>query len=159
MSKNIKVKLLSPFAKLPNRQTVGSAGYDIYSAESVKIKPGEQKIISTGIVIQLPDCPIENHIYAFEIISRSGLCAKYYIDKKAGLIDSDYTGEIKVILHNYVNKDTSKVQPHLLEDYVVNIGDRIAQGIVIMVATYPIIEVTDISETVRGSGGFGSTGI
>jgi dUTP pyrophosphatase len=145
----LKVKRLNEYAKLPKRQTDGSAGYDIYSAEECLIGPGEQKIISTGISIELPICEIPNHIYSFQIISRSGLSAKYKIEKGAGLIDADYNGEIKVILYNYSKDDNV---------YKINIGDRIAQGIIVAVAIPQVMEVNEIKITDRGIGGFGSTG-
>jgi len=143
----LKIKLLNSNAILPKRQTNGSAGYDIYSAESCTIEPRNQKIISTGISIELPHCPFPNHIYSFHIISRSGLSAKYKIEKGAGLIDADYNGEIKIILYNYND-----------EKYEIKIGDRIAQGVIIPVAIPEVIEVDELKNTERGIGGFGSTG-
>jgi dUTP pyrophosphatase len=144
----LRVKLLNENGKLPKRQTIGSAGYDIYSAEKITLMANSKAIISTGISIQLPECPIPNHIYCFQIISRSGLSAKNSIEKGAGLIDADYGGELKIILYNYSNTS-----------YDINIGDRIAQGIITMVAIPEIEEVNNIKITERGINGFGSTGL
>ena len=124
----LKVKLLNKNAKLPQRATDGSAGFDIYSAEEHKLNPGEKAIISTGISIELPPCPFPDHIYCFKIVSRSGLSAKHSVEKGAGLIDADYRGEIKVILYNLKSTEPKQEGLH------IHIGDRIAQGIIIPVA-------------------------
>jgi dUTP pyrophosphatase len=165
----LKVKLLNENAQAPKRQTAGAAGYDIYSAEEYTIGPGEKVIVSTGIAIELPKCPIPGHIYCLQIMSRSGLSAKFSIEKGAGLIDADYTGEIKVILYNLSDANGPDAQKNT---YKINIGDRIAQGVIVAVA---IPEVEVVSEEVndlcsllpgqesnvvseRGHNGFGSTG-
>lgn len=144
----LKVKLLSNDSYMPSRQTEGSAGYDLYASEDAIILAHNKAIISTGISIQLPKCPFEGHIYCMNIVSRSGLSAKYAIEKGAGLIDADYTGEIKVILYNHSNTN-----------FIVRKGDRIAQGIIQMVAIPEAVQVEELDDTARGTGGFGSTGI
>lgn len=144
----LQIKLLHADAKAPKRQTAGSAGYDIYSVEAVTIPARQKKIIRTGISIQLPECQIPNHIYAVKLISRSGLSAKHNAEVGAGLIDLDYRGEVGVILYNHGD--------HELE---VAVGDRIAQAIILPVATFDVEIVSDLTRTDRGVGGFGSTGM
>ena len=141
------VKLLHPNAQLPKRQSSEDAGYDIYTPESATILAHSKKIISTGIAIQLPECRIANHIYCFNLISRSGLSAKHSIEKGAGLIDKSYRGELKVVLYNHSDKD-----------YNIQMGERICQGIIIPVAISEVLEVKELSNTDRGTNGFGSTG-
>lgn len=129
---------------IPKYQTPGSAGCDLCSSENLTIRPGKRAIVSTGLKMELP--------YGFEaqIRSRSGLAAKYGITvlNSPGTIDSDYRGEIKVILLNTGN-----------EDFPVKKGDRIAQMVICQV-NHAIFQVSEeMSSTSRGSGGFGSTGI
>lgn len=130
---------------LPKYQTSGSAGMDIRAAvdESMTIKPGETKMVPTGLAIALEPG------YECQVRSRSGLAAKHGIFalNAPGTIDSDYRGEIKVILSNFGN-----------EDFVINRADRIAQ---LVIAKYETVEfdlVDNLEETERGDGGFGSTG-
>jgi len=136
-----QVKLLNSNAVVPTRGTPNSAGLDISSSESTEIPSRKWKAISTGLSISVPaDC------YA-RIAPRSGLAYKFGIDVFAGVVDSDYTGEVKVILMN--NGD---------EPFKVNIGDRIAQIIFEKIFTDGFVEVEELNSTQRGSGGFGSTG-
>lgn len=137
-----KVKLLTPDAKVPTRATEFSAGLDLSSIEDTVVPANKWIAIPTGISIQIPkDC------YA-RIAPRSGLAFKYGIQVGAGIADSDYTGEIKVILFN-----------HGSSDFEVKKGDRIAQLIFEKIYTDSFIEVEELDDTVRGSGGFGSTGV
>lgn len=131
---------------LPSYSTEGSAGMDVYAnlTEPILIKNGETKLISTGIAISLPNG------FECQVRSRSGLAAKngIFALNAPGTIDSDYRGEIKVILSNFGK-----------EDFVINHGDRIAQ---LVIAKYEKVlwnEVGTLDETMRGQGGFGSTGI
>lgn len=135
-----QIKLQTQHAKLPTRATDGSAGYDVYSARNVLIKPGERSMIPLDFSITPPDGTY------IQLHSRSGLAAKHGLDVKAGVIDADYTGNVTVILHN---TGTS--------DYDVQIGDRIAQMVFTNITT-PTIEPTQILNTTqRGDQGFGST--
>lgn len=143
----LKVKLLHPNALLPKRHYEEDAGYDLYSPESYLLKARQKIKIPIGISIELPKCHIPGHIYCFRIISRSGLSAKYSIEIGAGLIDASYRGELSVILYN-----------HSDYDYIINANDKIAQGIVLPVAIPEVLEVTELTNTIRGNGGFGSTG-
>ena len=143
----LKIKKLKENAKIPQRATNGSAGMDLYAciAESVTLAPGQLTVIPTGIAIELPDNTCAAFLYA-----RSGLGVKHGIclSNGVGVIDSDYRGEITVGLCNVSKKS-----------YIINPGDRIAQ-LVIMPVVKPtnITETDSLTDTQRGSGGFGSTG-
>ena len=143
--KMFKVLLNNVHAAVPTRADIGAAGYDLSSVEKVSIAPGSQAIIDTGVVVEFPaDC------YA-RIAPRSGLAAKHAIDVMAGVIDSTYRGNIKVILHNHGQKE-----------FTVNVGDRIAQMIYERIYTPELTRVHNMSElgtSDRGTGGFGSTGV
>jgi len=138
-------KRLNQKAKLPSYKTYGSSGMDLMACidEPVTIKPNESKLIPTGISIAIPKNT------EVQIRPRSGLAAKYGISvlNTPGTIDSDYRGEIKVILFNHGKKE-----------FLVNNGDRIAQMVLMPVLKAEFEEVIDLPETIRGSGGFGSTG-
>ena len=137
----MKVKLLHPKAVSPSKGTAYSAGFDLSSVEQLIVRPGERDLISTGIAIELA-----SGLFG-KIEPRSGLAVDYGIDVMAGVIDSDYRGEIKVLLIN-----------HSPFDFDVEVGSRIAQ-LVIQPCCTPIIQtVYDLDETDRGDGGFGSTG-
>lgn len=143
----MRVKLLSAAARLPTRGSEKSAGLDLYACmdEEIIIAPGETRQVKTGISIELP-----KNTGGF-IFARSGIAVKNGIipANAVGVIDEDYRGEIIVALCNY-----SKSQ------FKVKSGDRIAQ-LVIMPVLYEGVEAAgaeDLSETERGSGGFGSTG-
>lgn len=142
----MKVKIINESDnKLPAYATEHSAGVDLYanSQKQVTLKPLERQIISTGIFIELPTG------YEAQIRPRSGLAANYGITvlNTPGTIDSDYRGEIKVILVNLSN-DTC----------TINHGDRIAQMIIAKHEHVEFEEVDNLSETERGNSGFGSTG-
>ena len=138
----VKVKKLNKGAKLPTRGSQYAAGSDVYSFESTVVPAKGRAIISTGISIEF-----ENTDYYCRIAPRSGLAAKYGIDTLAGVVDVDYRGEVKVILYN----TTDSI-------FEIHAGDRIAQLIFERI-TYPNFEeVNELNETVRGTGGFGSTG-
>jgi len=136
------IKKLSPNAIIPTRASQGSVGYDLYSTEDTVV-PCQcgRVIVGTGIAVGLPE-----DVYA-RIAPRSGLAAKHCIDVGAGVIDPDYTGEIKVIMFN-----------HGSVEYVIKQGDKIAQMILERCETPPIEEVIEIEDTVRGTQGFGSSG-
>ncbi|QCT94447.1 dUTP diphosphatase [Caminibacter mediatlanticus TB-2] len=139
----LKVKKLKNDAILPKYQTDEAAGFDLHSIENVVIKVGERKLISTGLAFE-----IEKGFEA-QIRPRSGLAFKYGITvlNSPGTIDSDYRGEIKVLLINLGE-----------EDFEIKKGDRISQVVIAPVIQAEIIEVEILSNTQRGSGGFGSTG-
>jgi dUTP pyrophosphatase len=137
----MQVQLLSVNGKLPTKATEGSAGYDLYSAEEKTIAPHSRALIQTDITIVPPP-----GTYG-QIASSSGLALKYGIDTRAGVIDSDYRGNIAVLLDNTTDTQFS-VKP----------GDRIAQLLLYYIAN-PTVEVQQqLTSTERGAGGFGSTG-
>lgn len=132
----------------PNWETVGSAGFDLRASQSGSIKPNEFKVVPTGLFFDLP----EN--FEMQIRPRSGLAAKHGVTvlNSPGTIDSDYTGEIGVILINHGTKV-----------FEVAEGDRIAQAVIASVSAKNMIDLNRVNEitkeTDRGAGGFGSTGI
>ena len=132
-------------AVVPNYETIGSAGADIraFLQESVTIKPLERGMIPTGLKFEIPLG------YEMQIRPRSGLAAKNGITvlNTPGTIDSDYRGEVKIILINLGK-----------EDFIVNNGDRIAQAVIAPVTQGKFIVANELSSTSRGEGGFGSTG-
>ena len=138
------IKKLHKNIILPEYKTDGSSGMDLMAnvEQTVKILPGEKKLISTGIMVAIPEQ------YEIQIRPRSGLAAKNGISvlNTPGTIDSDYRGEIKVILINF-GKDI----------FQINKNDRIAQMIVCPIIKVELKEVESLPETARGEGGFGST--
>ena len=141
----VLVKKLNPKVQLPSYKTEGSSGMDLmaFIESSIKIDPNTSAIIPTGISVAIPN-DVE-----IQIRPRSGLAAKSSISvlNTPGTIDSDYRGEIKVILFNHSSKE-----------FIVNNNDRIAQIILVPILKINFEEVDKLPETVRGSGGFGSTG-
>ena len=138
----IKIKKLSEDATLPHYAHLGDAGLDIYSSEDNLIPPNERKLISTALSIELP----ESHV-AF-IKDKSGVAYKKGITTMAGVIEYTYRGEYKILMYN-----TSK------ENYEIKKGEKIAQIVILPVATAEVEEVTELSDTQRGDGAFGSTGL
>lgn len=150
MTEEIKVKikrLSEEFSdvELPHYATAGSAGMDIRAAikEDVILEPGKVELISTNISIEIPLG------YEIQVRPRSGLAANHSIGilNSPGTIDSDYRGEVKIILMNFGK-----------ENFKISRGDRIAQLIVSKVYTAKIEEVDDLNSSHRGEGGFGHTG-
>ncbi len=141
----ILVKKFNKNIKLPTYKTSGSSGMDLVAhiKSKINIKPGKIAIISTGIAIAIPIN------YEIQIRPRSGLAAKKGISvlNTPGTIDSDYRGEIKIILINLSKKS-----------FVVKSGDRVAQMILSPVAKGKLKEIKILPRTMRGKGGFGSTG-
>ena len=137
----LDVCLLNNDAKIPTRGSPFSVGYDLCSSEEKVVPKRQRCMVSTGIAIGIP-----NGTYG-RVAPRSGLAAKHGIDVGAGVIDPDYTGEVKVILFN--NSDN---------DFEIKKGDRIAQLILEKVMTPEIRELGELVKTLRGEGGFGSTG-
>ena len=138
----LKVQKLSNNAALPKRSTDGAAGYDLCASQDCTIPAGGKGLVKTGLSISFP-----TGLYA-RIAPRSGLALKKFIDVGAGVVDSDYRGEVGVVLFNHGD-----------QDFEVKMGDRIAQLILEKIDTPPVEEVQGLDDTVRGSGGFGSTGV
>ena len=130
-----------PNMRMPSKGSKYSAGYDIYSVKEYKIPPLSRELISTDLYLSIPKG------YYGRIAPRSGLAVKYGIDVLAGVVDSDYTGEIKVVLFN-----TDKNN-----EFSIKSGDKIAQLIIEPYLNVCFNPVKELSKTKRGSGGFGST--
>lgn len=141
----IKIQRLVPNAKLPVYLHDGDAGLDLFALEYATIQPGHRQKIRTGIAIELPEG------YAGLIVPRSGLTVKHGITvlNTPGLVDYNYRGELMVVLHN---ADPSQV-------FRVNVEARIAQLLIVEVPQVTWVEGDNLSESVRGNAGFGSTGM
>lgn len=144
---SLNIKRLTETARIPKRQTPGSAGYDLCAdlSEAVTIEPGQTFMVHTGIAIAI-DTP---YAAAF-IYARSGIASRYTVAPAncVGVIDSDYRGEVCVPLHNGGSAP-----------FTVNPGDRIAQLVFAPVFLPDLIECDTLDETQRGEGGFGSTAV
>ncbi len=141
----VLIKKLDPAVELPNYKTDGASGMDLMALlnEPINLKPNSSCLVPTGIAVAF------SNDFEIQIRPRSGLAAKNNISvlNTPGTIDSDYRGEIKVILFN-----------HGKDDFLINNKDRIAQMILTPVIKMDFEETDDLPETVRGEGGFGSTG-
>jgi len=141
----VLVKKLDPAVKLPEYKTSGASGMDLiaFLKKPINVKPKTSSLIPTGLSVAF------SKDYEIQIRPRSGLAAKKNISvlNTPGTIDSDYRGEIKVIIYNHGNND-----------FTINNGDRIAQMILTPVVKIEFEETSDLPETIRGEGGFGSTG-
>ena len=145
MTAPVSVKLLDPRAKLPAYGSPDAAGADLYALTDgpVSVAPGETVLIHTGLALAIPQG------YVGLVYARSGLAAKQGLApaNKVGVIDADYRGELMVALHN-----------HGGEERVVECGDRIAQLVIAPYLTAQFTPADELDGTVRGAGGFGSTG-
>jgi len=172
---NIKIKRLNAEVSLPIYATEQAAGFDLIAAEEVIIPPEETRLVKTGLAIELPQG------YELQIRPRSGITLKTKLRVQLGTIDADYRGEIGVIVDNlnrvhyadgwgpplegpaYYIDGTRVIQPNekklIHGTYIIRKGDRIAQGIIAPVVQANFIEVDELSETRRGNGGFGHTGV
>jgi dUTP pyrophosphatase len=140
----LRFRRLSEAARPPAQAHEGDAGYDLHAAEATTIAPGERASVGTGIAVAIPEGQ------AGLVIPRSGLATRHGISvvNAPGLIDSCYRGEVRVLLLN-----TDREVPFTVEP-----GDRIAQLVLVRVEAEEAVEVEELDETVRGAGGFGSTG-
>lgn len=173
----IDVKVKTVGVEVPRLQTEGAAGFDLAAAEEVIIRPGETRLIRTGLYMEIPKG------YEGQIRNRSGLCANtdLIVKNSPGTIDSDYRGEIQVIIMNIsdsrsrhnsfislksvkgmtVELSDDYIREHMIfgETYIIRPGDRIAQMIFSKVAEIDLVRVDEIGDTERGTGGFGHTGV
>jgi len=142
VSETVDVPIIA--AHVPAYAHPGDAGADLVSTEAVRLEPGERALVGTGVRIALPDG------YAAFIVPRSGLAAKHGITivNSPGTVDAGYRGEIKVTLLNTDAREAFEIAP----------GDRIAQMIVMPVPQVRFVPVDELRDSVRGEGGFGSTG-
>ena len=129
---------------VPTQAHPGDAGFDLVTAQDVRLDPGERAIVPTGLAVAIPDG------FAGLVLPRSGHAARHGVSvvNSPGLVDSGYRGEIKVILVNH-GADAVRFER----------GDRIAQLMISPVPSVELVEVADLDETVRGAGGFGSSGL
>ena len=141
----ILIKKLNPAVEIPNYKTVGASGVDLmaFINEPIKLAPKSSCLVPTGLTVAFSE------EYEIQIRPRSGLAVKNNISvlNTPGTIDSDYRGEIKIILFNHGNKE-----------FVINNKDRVAQMILTPVHKMDLEEVENLPNTLRGKGGFGSTG-
>ena len=139
----VEIKKLSEKAVIPTYQTDEAAGFDFHSIEEVTLQANERRLIKTGLCMAL------EMGYELQIRPRSGLAYKHGITvlNSPGTVDSDYRGEVMVLLINHSN-----------EAFEIKEGERIAQGVIAQVTQASFAEVNTLSDTARGSGGFGSTG-
>ena len=141
----VLIKKLDPAVEIPKYKTSGASGMDLmaFINEPIKLAPNKSCLVPTGLSVAF------SKEYEIQIRPRSGLAAKYSISvlNTPGTIDSDYRGELKIILFNHGNKD-----------FIVNNNDRVAQMVLTPVIKMELEEVDQLPKTIRGSGGFGSTG-
>jgi dUTP pyrophosphatase len=141
----VLIKKLNPKVKIPEYKSQGASGMDLlaFIGKSIIVAPKSSKLISTGLSVAF------SQDYEIQIRPRSGLAAKNNISilNTPGTIDSDYRGEIKIIIYN-----------HGKDDFIINNGDRIAQMILVPILKMELEETDNLPETIRGKGGFGSTG-
>jgi dUTP pyrophosphatase len=141
----VLIKKLDPAVKLPVYKSSGASGMDLmaFIDESVNVKSKTSSLIPTGLSVAFSED------FEIQIRPRSGLAAKNNISvlNTPGTVDSDYRGEIKVIIYNHGNVD-----------FIINNGDRIAQMVLVPVVKMELEVTSDLPETIRGEGGFGSTG-
>lgn len=138
---NLKIKKLQPNAILPKYQRVGDAALDLYAAEDKLLKPGIVNTVETGVAMEIPDGYVGN------VRDRGGLAAKHAIHTLAGIFDSNYRGDITIVIINLGKKD-----------YQIKKGERIAQMMIHKVEEIEVEEVKELSEANRGDNRFGSSG-
>lgn len=139
----VKIKLLSDSARVPTYGSDGAACFDLYAADTVAVAPGRRVSVKTDVAFEVPEG------YVLKLYSRSGHGFKHGVRlaNGTGIVDSDYRGHVPVCLHNDGN------QP-----FIVTLGDRVAQAMIVPVPRVEFQVVDQLSETPRGEGGFGSTG-
>jgi dUTP pyrophosphatase len=167
----VKIKRLHPDAVIPQYATPGAAGFDLVAVEDVIIAPGETAKVRTGLAFELPPG------YELQIRPRSGISekTKLRVSNAPGTVDEDFRGEVAVLIDN-VTPPTSYTKPYLygidgkvaikedneqfpLFTYIIRKGDRIAQGVLAPVYRAAFEVADELSETERGAGGFGSSGV
>ncbi|ODQ55302.1 dUTP diphosphatase [Saitoella complicata NRRL Y-17804] len=139
---SLLIQKLGPGARAPTRGSALAAGYDLYASGPVTIAAKGKGLVPTSLAIAVPPGTYGR------IAPRSGLAAKNFIDVGAGVIDADYRGEVKVLLFNFGDVD-----------FEIKEGDRVAQLVLERIWTPEVVEVESLEETMRGAGGFGSTGV
>tara|TARA_B100000214_G_scaffold337028_1_gene281340 strand:- start:1369 stop:1806 length:438 start_codon:yes stop_codon:yes gene_type:complete len=141
----VLIKKLNPSVQLPSYKTSGASGMDLmaYIEKPINLKPGKACLVPTGLSVAFPE------EYEIQIRPRSGLAAKNNISilNTPGTIDSDYRGEIKIILFNHSN-----------ENFIIKNNDRVAQMVLTPIIKMELEETNELPKSIRGKGGFGSTG-
>jgi dUTP pyrophosphatase len=139
----IYIQRLSADLPVPRRESESAAGFDLVASEDATLAPGERAVIPTGFAWEIPEGCVGR------VSPRSGLAVRHGVDVLAGVVDSDYRGEVKVVLIN-----------HGAENFTVNRGDRIAQMLIQYLHPSPPLKIVDdLTPTKRGEGGFGHTGV
>lgn len=141
--KNVKVKRVNKDAVLPTYGSEGAAGFDLYASEGGVIEPGETKKMPLGLAFEIPQG------YELQIRPRSGVTSKTKLRVQLGTVDADYRGEVCAIVDNYDPVATT----------IIPKGYRICQGVISEVPVIHFVEVDELSDTKRGTNGFGSTGV
>ena len=144
----IKIKRLHENAIIPKYATIGSAGFDFHSVDDIIIYPGETALVKTGLSFEIPIN------YELQVRPRSGMSlkTKLRVSNSPGTVDSDYRGEICIIMDNIDIKSDHRIP------YEIKEGDRIAQGIICPIIQVVFEEVNELNKTERNTGAFGSTG-
>ena len=141
----VLIKKLNPSVQLPSYKTGGASGMDLmaFIEKPIKLEPGKSCLVTTGLSVAFPE------EYEIQIRPRSGLAAKNNISvlNTPGTIDSDYRGEIKIILFNHSN-----------DNFLINNSDRVAQMVLTPIIKMELEEINELPDSIRGEGGFGSTG-
>ncbi|OFC75888.1 dUTP diphosphatase [Bacillus thuringiensis] len=134
--------------ELPRYAKPGDSGFDLVAAEDTIIWPGETKVVQTGLAFEIPLG------YELQVRPRSGMTRNTKLRVVLGTVDSGYRGEVGVLVDNNERPISLNMKAHVIEK-----GTRIAQGVIAPVVTAHFVEVDDLSESDRGTGGFGSTGV
>ncbi|WZY36108.1 deoxyuridine 5'-triphosphate nucleotidohydrolase [Bacillus sp. FSL W8-1122] len=166
----VKIKLLNENAVMPTYGSEGAAGFDLYAAENVIIEPGQTKKVPLGLAFELPIG------YVLYIMPRSGISYKTKLRQpnSVGVIDSDYRGEVAMMFDNIAEDPCQNVEFYFnlvdgtmdrsinqypVGTYLIKKGDRVCQGVIQKLPKIELVQVDRLSETKRGAGGFGSTGV
>lgn len=168
-SLSVKIKRLHPDAVIPQYAKTGDAGFDLVAVEDIIVEPGETVKVPTGLAFELPEG------YELQIRPRSGITLKTKLRVQLGTVDSGYRGEIGVIVDNIAENAYGNVVQYLThvdgndyrtsgdlypnDTYLIRKGDRIAQGVIVPVKHATFMEVDELDDSSRGTGGFGSTGV
>ncbi|WP_144640081.1 dUTP diphosphatase [Bacillus cereus] len=147
MNLRVKIKRVKD-VELPKYAKPGDAGFDLVAAEDTIIWPGETKVVPTGLAFEIPPR------YELQVRPRSGMTRNTKLRVVLGTVDSGYRGEVGVLVDNTEIPKVANMQAHVIEK-----GTRIAQGVIAPVETANFVEADKLSESDRGTGGFGSTGV
>lgn len=145
MTAPLRVRRLDPEARLPARAHPGDAGLDLHALHDVELAPGARAAVRTGLALEIPEGQ------AGLVLPRSGLAMRHGVSlvNTPGLIDAGYRGEVQVLLLNTDRRETVRLAA----------GDRIAQLVLVEVGLADVVEVEELATSVRGEGGFGSSGV